>query len=91
MSNEIVDVQAQIKAQLERQASAIGALRTTGSFITFKNANLKVDGTPIQSNTIEVVQRQFFHAPPGLIAQPRIQLPVCTQKPTCPEINGLRA
>lgn len=54
MTNEVVDQAALIKAQLERQAGAIAALRTTGSFITFKNANLKVDGQPIPSNSIEV-------------------------------------
>jgi hypothetical protein len=54
MSNELVDQAELLKIQLARQAAAIGQLRTTGSFITFKNANLKVDGAPIPSNSIEV-------------------------------------
>ena len=54
MPNEVVDVSEKIKQQLERQAGAIAALRSTGSFITFKNAILKVDGTPIQGNSVEV-------------------------------------
>lgn len=54
MSNEVVNLSDKIQAQLERQVGAIAALRSTGSFITFKNASLKVDGTPIQGNSVEV-------------------------------------
>ena len=47
-------IQARIQAQLERQAEAAQQMRTTGAFITFKNAILKVDGQPVPNNTAEV-------------------------------------
>jgi hypothetical protein len=57
MTNEIESadaIKARIEAQLERQALAAQAMRTTGSFISFKNATLKVDGQPIPNNKADV-------------------------------------
>jgi hypothetical protein len=58
MSNGEVEsadvIQARIQAQLERQAKAAQALRTSGAFITFKNATLKVDGQSVPNNQAEV-------------------------------------
>jgi hypothetical protein len=56
-SNEIESVdaiQARIQAQLERQAEAAKTMRTTGSYISFKNATLKVDGQPVPNNMADV-------------------------------------
>lgn len=39
---------------LERQAEAAQSMRTSGSFITFKNANLKVDGQSVPNNEADV-------------------------------------
>ena len=57
MSNEIESadvIKARIDAQLQRQADAAASMRTTGSFISFKNAQLKVDGQPVPNNTADV-------------------------------------
>lgn len=51
-SKEVID--KRIQEQIERQAKAAQALRTSGAFITFKNANLKVDGNPIPNNELNV-------------------------------------
>jgi len=47
-------IRARIQAQLERQADAAAAMRTTGSYISFKNAQLKVDGQSVPNNTADV-------------------------------------
>jgi hypothetical protein len=47
-------IKDRIAKQLERQAEAANAMRTTGSYISFKNAQLKVDGQPIPNNTADV-------------------------------------
>ena len=39
---------------LERQAAAQAGMRTTGAYIGFKNAILKVDGQPVPGNKAEV-------------------------------------
>lgn len=57
MANELEtkeSIDARIAAQLERQAAAANALRTSGAFITFKNANLKLDGQPVPNNQADV-------------------------------------
>lgn len=51
---ELVAARERIAAQLERQQEAAKNLRSTGSFITFKNAMLKVDGQPVPNNIAEV-------------------------------------
>jgi hypothetical protein len=47
-------IKKRYQEQLERQQKAANALRTSGAFITFKNANLKVDGQPVPNNQAEV-------------------------------------
>lgn len=57
MANEIEAkdvIDKRMQEQLERQAKAAQALRTSGAFITFKNANLKVDGHPVANNELHV-------------------------------------
>lgn len=57
MSNEVESmdvIKRRLEEQLERQAAAAASMRTTGSFITFKNATLKVDGQPVPNNTADV-------------------------------------
>ena len=52
---ESIDVvKARLQAQLDRQAEAAAAMRTTGSYISFKNAQLKVDGQSVPNNTADV-------------------------------------
>lgn len=54
MSNEIATVQERLAQQLARQAEATKTMRTTGSFVSFKNAQLKVDGQPVPNNMADV-------------------------------------
>lgn len=57
MSTEIESVDAIEKRRqemLNRQAEAAGGMRTSGSYITFKNANLKVDGQAVPNNKADV-------------------------------------
>ena len=54
MSTEIATLQERLASQLARQQEAAQALRTTGAFISFKNAQLKVDGQRIEGNMAEV-------------------------------------
>lgn len=57
MANELETaeaVEARRIAEVIRQQKAAEKLRTTGAFITFKNANLKVDGQQIPNNQMEV-------------------------------------
>jgi len=57
VKNEIESVDAIEKRRqelLERQAAAAQSMRTTGSYITFKNANLKVDGQAVPNNKADV-------------------------------------
>lgn len=53
-STEVALLKERLAQQLARQQEAANALRSTGAFISFKNANLKVDGQPIPGNMIEV-------------------------------------
>jgi hypothetical protein len=54
MGTEIVDIKERIAQQLARQQENASALKTGVSFITFKNAALKVDGQPVPNNMAEV-------------------------------------
>jgi len=57
MSNEVEStdvIKARLVAELERQAAAAKSMRTTGSYISFKNAQLKVDGQSVPNNTADV-------------------------------------
>ena len=72
MSTEVESsdvIKARIQEQLERQAKAAQSLRTSGAFITFKNANLKVDGNPVPNNQIDcrvlaaIPERAWYDGP----------------------------
>jgi len=57
MSNEIEStdvIKKRLEEQLERQREAAAGMRTGMAFITFKNANMKVDGQPVPNNTADV-------------------------------------
>ena len=54
MGTEITTLQERLALQLEKQAAAAQAMRTTGSYISFKNAQLKVDGQPVPNNTADI-------------------------------------
>jgi hypothetical protein len=61
MTNEVESAEAiamrnkiERDRQMERQAQSAHDLRTSGAFITFKNANLKADGKPVQDNQMMV-------------------------------------
>lgn len=47
-------IKKRLEEQLERQREASAGMRTGMAFITFKNANLKVDGQPVPNNTADV-------------------------------------
>lgn len=51
---EIMSVQAQIAEQIARQNATAQGLRSSGSYIGFKNAVLKVDGIAIPANQLDV-------------------------------------
>lgn len=50
----ITSIQAQIAAQIARQNETAQGLRSSGSYIGFKNAQLKVDGISIPANQLDV-------------------------------------
>ena len=50
----IMSIQEQIAQQLARQNETAAGLRSSGSYIGFKNAQLKVDGITIPANTLDV-------------------------------------
>ena len=54
MSNEVMTLQERQAALVARQAEAAQGLRTTGSYISFKNAILKVDGQAVPNNMADV-------------------------------------
>ena len=47
-------LEQQLARQLAAQALAAQGMRTSGSYISFKNAILKVDGQPVPNNTADV-------------------------------------
>ena len=51
---EIISIQAQIAQQIARQNENAAGLRSGGSYIGFKNAQLKVDGISIPANQLDV-------------------------------------
>lgn len=80
MSNELVSVQERMAQQLARQSEAAQGLRSTGAFISFKNANLKVDGVSIPNNTVDVrvlaiVGERTYYA--GDYDADEVQVPDC--------------
>lgn len=50
----VMSIQAQIAAQIARQQETAKSLRSSGSYIGFKNAQLKVDGISIPANQLDV-------------------------------------
>jgi hypothetical protein len=50
----VMSIQEQIAQQLTRQNEAAQSLRSSGSYIGFKNAQLKVDGIAIPTNQLDV-------------------------------------
>lgn len=80
MANEIATVQERIAQQLAKQAEAAQGLRTTGSYISFKNATLKVDGMAIPNNTADVRvlaaigERSYY---PDAFDPDAVQVPAC--------------
>lgn len=57
MGNEVESmdvIKKRLEEQLERQREAAAGMRTSMAFITFKNANLKVDGQSVPNNTADV-------------------------------------
>jgi hypothetical protein len=53
-STAVVSIQEQIAQQLARQNETAAGLRSSGSYIGFKNAQLKVDGISIPANQLDV-------------------------------------
>lgn len=47
-------IAARLKENLERQARATAAMRTSGIYASFKNANFKIDGQPIPNNKADI-------------------------------------
>lgn len=57
MANEMESmdvIKKRLEEQLERQREAANSMRTSGSYVSFKNANLKIDGQPIPNNRADV-------------------------------------
>ena len=51
---EVETLEQQLQRQLAAQALAAQGMRTTGSYISFKNARLKVDGQEVPNNQADV-------------------------------------
>ena len=80
MSTELTNVQQRVAQQLERQALAAQGLRTTGAYISFKNANMKIDGAPVPNNMVDVrvvaiVPERTYYA--GEFDADQAQVPDC--------------
>ena len=80
MSTELTTIQERIAQQLQRQQETSQGLRTTGAFIKFKNAQMKIDGTPIPNNMVDVRvlaavgERTFYE---GEYDADKVQVPDC--------------
>ena len=76
----VVSVQERIAMQLAKQAEAAKSMRTTGSYISFKNAVLKVDGVAVPNNTADVRvlacigERAYYE---GAFDADVAQVPIC--------------
>lgn len=53
-ANAVMSIQEQIAQQIARQNETAQGLRSSGSYIGFKNAQLKVDGIAIPANQLDV-------------------------------------
>lgn len=78
---ESTDVIAQRLAEnLERQRRATEAMRTTGIYASFKNANFKIDGQPVPNNKADIRvlsaigERAYYE---GEYDADQTQIPVC--------------
>lgn len=73
-------IKKRLEAERERQAEAAKGLSSKGSFITFKNANLKVDGVQVPNNTADIRvlaaigERAYYE---GAYDPDTPQVPVC--------------
>lgn len=73
-------IQKRLTDNLERQRRATEAMRTTGIYASFKNANFKIDGQPIPNNkaNIRVLaaigERAYYE---GEYDADQTQIPVC--------------
>lgn len=88
MSTELTTVQERIAQQLARQQEAASGLRNSGAYISFKNANLKVDGVPIPNNTADVrvlaaIGERTYYA--GEYDSDQVQVPDCYSLDNSPE------
>ena len=83
MSNEVESmdaIQKRLQENIERQRAATAAMRTTGVFCSFKNANFKIDGQAVPNNKADVRvlaavgERAYY---PGEYDADKTQVPVC--------------
>jgi hypothetical protein len=80
MATDLTTIQERIAQQLARQQETATGLRTTGAFIKFKNAQMKIDGTPIPNNMVDVRvlaavgERTFYE---GEYDADKVQVPDC--------------
>jgi len=77
---QIETLEQQLARQLAAQALAAQGMRTSGSYISFKNAILKVDGQPVPNNTADVRvlavvgERAWYD---GEFDADQVQVPAC--------------
>ena len=80
MTTEIATLQERLAKQLEAQGAAAQSMRTSGSYISFKNAQLKVDGQPVPNNTADIRvlaaigERTYYDGP---FDADKAQVPTC--------------
>lgn len=73
-------LEQELQRQLAAQALAAQGMRTTGSYISFKNAILKVDGQPVPNNSADVRvlavigERAFYEEE---FDADKVQVPTC--------------
>lgn len=80
MSTDLTTIQERIAQQLARQQEAAVGLRSTGAYVSFKNANLKIDGTPIPNNQVDTrvlaaIGERTYYA--GEYDADQVQVPDC--------------
>ena len=100
-STAVETLEQQLARQLAAQALAAQGMRTSGSYISFKNAILKVDGQPVPNNTADVRvlavvgERAWYD---GEFDADVVQVPACyaldstrtARAVVCPPIRHLR-
>lgn len=80
MTNEVATIQERIAQQLAKQQEAATKLNGKCSYITFKNAQMKIDGTPVPNNQVDArvlatVQERTYYA--GEYDADAVQVPAC--------------